>query len=171
MVIPQTVRGSKRFYWDIVLNNYTLEECESVKVIFDEIADAYIIGKEVGSQGTPHLQMMIKLKKGNYKSYLIKKLGSRYSIREGRNIDAMKAYCMKDGDIYSSLNVERIQASRSLDEKVNEEFDFELVDNRKMYEKFLKEVKPDSIDKEAYDFLENWLRNKCEEENYVRRKP
>lgn len=167
MVIPQTTRGSKRFYWDIVCNNYTNDDCEFVKVCFDEIADAGIVGKEIGESGTPHLQGMIKLKKGNYKSYLIKKLGNKFSIREGRNIEAMKNYCMKDGDILWSKNLDRIKKNRTLDERINEEFGFEYVDNIKQYNKFINEVDP-NID--GYDFVKEWLKSKCEEENYVRRK-
>lgn len=118
MVIPQnahTGRGSKRFYWDLVLNNYTLEDCESVKAVFEEISDSYIIGIEIGKiKKTPHLQMMIKLKKGNYKSFILNKfkytcIGNRISVREGRNIIAMKNYCLKDGDIYAKKNLEAIK--------------------------------------------------------------
>ena len=147
MVIPQTVRGPKRFYWDIVCNNYTDGECESVKVIFEDIGDAYIIGKEIGESGTPHLQMMIKLKKGNYKSFLIKKLGSRFSIREGRNINAMREYCMKDGDIYSSKNVDRIEASVPLDIRVNRVFEQRDVDWRRHMRKY-EEASKGSLDRD-----------------------
>lgn len=166
MVIPQSTRGTKRFYWDIVCNNYTLEECEFVKVTFDNIADAYIIGKEVGSGGTPHLQMMVKLKKGNYKSFLIKKLGNRFSIREGRNINAMKEYCQKDGDIYAKLNVERIQASKNLDEKIDEQFGFRSINRRKLYDKFILETDPNL---EGYDWLKSYLLNRVNGGNYTKR--
>lgn len=116
-------RGKKRFYWDLVLNNYTDEDCVCVKQIFEEISDAYIIGKEIGSEmGTPHLQMMIKLKKGNYKSYLLNKfknncVGNRISIREGRNIEALKNYVMKDGEIYAMKNIEAIEKPMTKEEK------------------------------------------------------
>lgn len=129
MVIPQNEharRGSKRFYWDLVLNNYTLEDCECVKAIFSEFSDSYIIGKEKGKSGTPHLQMMIKLKKGQYKSFLLGLfkftcVGKRISIREGRNIMAMKDYCLKDGDIYAKHNLEAIKAPKKARFKNDEE--------------------------------------------------
>lgn len=116
MVIPQKVRGPKRFYWDLVLNNYTLEDCEVVNMVFEEIADAYICSKEIGSEnGTPHLQMAIKLKKGNYKSYILSKfkntcIGNRISIREIRNLDAAIKYCSgldskENSDLWISKNV------------------------------------------------------------------
>lgn len=126
MVIPQNARGKKRFYWDLVLNNYTSLECECVNEEFEKIADAYIVAKEIGSGGTPHLQCCIKLKKGNYKSYLLnifKKtiIGNRFSIREGRNINAMKEYCLKDGNIMYIKNVENISSEKIDVEKMKEE--------------------------------------------------
>lgn len=105
MVIPKVKRGAKRFYWDLVLNNYTSEDCEVVKQVFQENCQAYIVAKEIGSvKNTPHLQMCVKLKKGNYKSYILNLfkytcVGKRISIREIRNIEACKNYCLKDNNI------------------------------------------------------------------------
>lgn len=164
MVIPQDTRGKKRFFWDIVCNNYTDELCESVKVSFDEIADAYVIGKEIGESGTPHLQMCIKLKKGNYKSFLINRLGKKFSIREGRNINAMREYCMKDS-VWASKNVERIASSIPFDEKVNNMFSFEYINRKELYDKFLREV---SKDMDGYWDLEKYLRDNLEKDDYVR---
>lgn len=116
MVIPQQARGKKLFYWDLVLNNYTDDDCECVKVIFSEIASAYIIGKEVGARNnTPHLQMCLKLKKGNYKTFILNKfketcVGNRISIREGRNITAMREYCRKE-NVWLEHNVEAISSN------------------------------------------------------------
>lgn len=121
MVIPKVntsaMRGKKRFYWDLVLNNFTDADCECVQDVFEFIGESYIVAKEIGESGTPHLQMMIKLKKGNYKSYILNSfketcVSNRISIREGRNIDAMKAYCLKDGDICFKKNLENITSDR-----------------------------------------------------------
>lgn len=169
MVIPQSTRGSKRFFWDIVLNNYTIEECESVKVTFDEICDAYIVGKEVGESGTPHLQMCVKLKKGNYKSFLIRKLGSRYSIREGRNIDAMREYCMKGGDILYSKNIDNIKIEERDEERDRERemryMGIEVVNRRELYENFLRESDR-SIDN--WQWLHDHLLSNIDGPNYIR---
>lgn len=170
MVIPQDTRGSKRFYWDLVLNNYSLEECESVKVVFEEIADAYIIGKEIGSvNGTPHLQMMIKLKKGNYKSYLIKKLGKRVSIREGRNINAMREYCMKDGDIYASKNVDKIKLVKKLpvEERVEEFIGAEKFTREALYNKFIEEADKNM---DGYEWLKEYLLKNIDKKDYYKMK-
>lgn len=112
MVIPKNSpdpRGKKLFYWDITCNNYTEEDCELVKDVFEEICDAYVVGKEVGKEcGTPHLQMMVKLLKGNYKSYLINRLSKQFSIRPGRNMEKLRDYCQKEC-LWIKKNVERIK--------------------------------------------------------------
>ena len=98
-------RGNKRFYWDLVLNNYTVEDCECVHEIFQKVGKEFIVAEEIGSEkGTKHLQMFISLIKGNYKSYLLNLfkntcVGKRISIREVRNIDAIRSYVVKDGKI------------------------------------------------------------------------
>lgn len=170
MVIPQSTRGSKRFFWDIVLNNYTNEECEFVKVTFDEICDAYIVGKEVGSEnGTPHLQMCVKLKKGNYKTYLIRILGDRFSIREGRNINAMRDYCMKGGDILYSKNIDSINIEERDEERERERLmrymNIRVVNRRSLYEQFLRESDR-SIDN--WQWLHDHLLNNIDRGNYLR---
>lgn len=141
MVIPikTSTRGNKRFYWDCVLNNYTEMDCEIVKCAFEDWCDAYIIGLEIGKSGTKHLQCMVKLKKGNYKSYILGLfkntcVGNRISIREGRNIDAMKNYCLKDGNIFSVKNIDRIN---KVQKKVRPEVIFEMI--RKSFEKEAEE--------------------------------
>lgn len=98
-------RGPKRFYWDLVLNNYTEKDCEAVHDIFEKVGKEYLVAEEIGSKmNTPHLQMFISLMKGNYKSYLLNLfkstcVGDRISIREVRNIDAIRSYVVKDGKV------------------------------------------------------------------------
>lgn len=142
MVIPQNDdtrsndKRKRRFYWDLVLNNYTDEDCECAKVTFEDFCESFIIGKEIGSiNKTPHLQMMVKLKRGQYKTFLLNMfkgtcIGNRISIREGRNIIAMKNYCLKDGDIYAQKNLDKIKAVHK--EKTMEEIGNDF---RKMYAK------------------------------------
>ena len=98
-------RGNKRFYWDLVLNNYDDEDCECVHEIFQKVGKEFIVAEEIGSkENTPHLQMFINLYKGNYKSYLLNLfkntcVGKRISIREVRNIEAIRSYVVKDGKV------------------------------------------------------------------------
>jgi len=99
VILEQKQRGKKLKFWDIVINNYTLEDCDVVKSIIQEKCEAYIIAKEIGSEkGTPHLQGAIKLKSPGYRSYIINMfkdtvLHKRVSIREIRNAEAARNYC------------------------------------------------------------------------------
>lgn len=151
----KNLRGNKKFYWDVVLNNYTIEDCEVVKDVFENISSSCIIGKEVGKEGTPHLQGMIKLKKGNYKSFILNKfkdscVGNRMSIREGRNIEALKHYCLKDGDILYSKNTSAI-GNREKSRNINEEVCDDYINNA--IEKY-KEV---GIKIEGKEELDKWI--------------
>jgi hypothetical protein len=98
-------RGPKRFFWEGTLNNYTEEDCETVREVFEHIGKEFSVGKEIGKEKkTPHLQMFISLHKGNHKSFLLNKfkktcVGERISWREVRNVDAIRSYVVKDGDI------------------------------------------------------------------------
>lgn len=141
-------RGKKRFYWDCVLNNYELEDCECVKQVFENIAESYIVSREVGKEcGTRHLQMMIKLYKGNYKSFILNKfkgtcVGKRISIREGRNIDALKEYVMKDNDILYRKNVNLINSEKvNKRDKVAKEVEHLMLHHERLSEGQLKWAK------------------------------
>jgi len=117
-------RGNKKLYWDLVLNNYTEKECDDVIELFEEIGKSFVIGKEVGESGTPHLQACIKLNKPNYSTYIynmIKKKGivndegnSRCSIRPGRNIEALAEYCRKGNDIIAEKNMDEFKLIKKM---------------------------------------------------------
>lgn len=123
----QTNRGRKLIYWDMVLNNYTELECDYVIDLFEEVGESFVIGKEVGESGTPHLQACIKLKKANYESYiygLMKRKGlvnekgnCRCSIRPGRNIEALAEYCRKGGEIIADKNMDKFKLKKKITER------------------------------------------------------
>lgn len=102
---PTNARGQKLFYWNIVWNNYTNEDCKFVKEVFREIGDSYVIGKEVDTSETQYLQMMIKLKKGNYKSFLTNKLSNKFLIIKYGNIEEMRKYCTENDNIIEMKNI------------------------------------------------------------------
>lgn len=81
--------------WVFTLNNYTEEEVEAVRCIKCEYL---VFGKEVGEQGTPHLQGFVHLKNAATMSALKKKIPrSHLEVRMG-SIDEATDYCKKDGD-------------------------------------------------------------------------
>lgn len=89
------------YKYDFVLNNYKIEECAKIKEVLTKICKKWIIGYEVGENGTPHLQGYISLIKKERKSTLNKKLGNRCSFRACRNEPALMDYCRKDGNFES----------------------------------------------------------------------
>lgn len=60
--IPLATRGSYAKKWCFTLNNYTEDEYQKIKNLCGTNG-TYIIGKEVGSNGTPHLQGYFECKK------------------------------------------------------------------------------------------------------------
>lgn len=89
--------------YDFVINNWTPEEYDSLCQHLPNWATKYIIGKEVGESGTPHLQCYIRLKKKKRYSELQQEIPGmkRASFRPCRNELALIAYCKEDGDFVS----------------------------------------------------------------------
>lgn len=84
--------------WCFTLNNYTNEDLSQLSKYFEQTTDFYIIGKEIGESGTPHLQGYFErkqqvrfdtLKKIMPKCHLEKAKGNRLS-----NVE----YCSKTND-------------------------------------------------------------------------
>lgn len=85
--------------WCFTMNNYTADDVERLNNLVNEGKVTYIIyGKEVGNDGTPHLQGLVMLK---IRSRLIKCkeiLGSNPHVEIPRNLNASIQYCKKEGD-------------------------------------------------------------------------
>ena len=89
------ISPSKR--WCFTLNNYTSEHIELISSIVPALCDKYIVGKEIGESGTPHLQGFVCFKTK------IRPL-SKINIPEihwekAKGNDASQNYCGKDGDV------------------------------------------------------------------------
>lgn len=92
--------GPKR-YWCFTLNNYTAEECQAIQdlVDTDNTLQALIVGKEVGENGTPHLQGYIGFKTPVRPKTVLRKLPLRCANVEPSRSSAAIAYCKKDGNL------------------------------------------------------------------------
>lgn len=88
------------FNWCLTLNNYSdaeysqiLSYCESDECRY------WIIGKEVGDEGTPHLQGFFSLRRRRNLGYVRSKCGSRIHFEVARGTARQnRAYCSKDGN-------------------------------------------------------------------------
>lgn len=89
---------SKR--WCFTLNNYTDEEEVKLKDILETISVYYVIGREIGDLGTPHLQGYVVLKK-NARLTGLKKVSERahWEIAKGSSVQNI-IYCEKEGESY-----------------------------------------------------------------------
>lgn len=101
---PKQESDCKR--WCFTLNNYTENDLKNIVDALNS-DDKYIIGKEVGEKGTPHLQGYINfskkcrltaLKKFNNKIHWEKCKGT-----EDENIE----YCSKDGNYLTNLKIKK----------------------------------------------------------------
>nr|WQH26039.1 MAG: replication-associated protein [Longfin eel circovirus] len=77
------------------LNNYTEEDLRFIQKNFKSVSKYLIVGKEVGQNGTPHLQGFINLKKKTHFNS-VKKLLPRAHIDKAKGTDQHnKDYCSK----------------------------------------------------------------------------
>lgn len=95
-----TPRPPKSKHWCFTINNYTIYDTVQIADFADEQTSYLVIGKEVGDDGTPHLQgyMVFKQKK---RLTQVKKLMPRahLEIKYVKSTPSQSSqYCMKDGD-------------------------------------------------------------------------
>jgi len=85
--------------WCFTLNNYTDEDIERLSKLIDEKKATYLIyGKEVGAEGTPHLQGVIFFSKRLRLAQAKRLLGANLHVEIPRNLNASIQYCKKEGD-------------------------------------------------------------------------
>jgi len=91
--------------WFFTLNNYTLSDIETIDTTFKRLCKTYIFQEETGSNGTPHLQGSIILKKKMRWSEF--KLNKNIHWEKTRNSSASIDYCCKvetrTGNIYTNI--------------------------------------------------------------------
>lgn len=84
--------------WCMTLNNYTEDDVDRLSKWFRENCEYACIGREIGSNGTPHLQICCEFK--NMKSFKqMKDVCPEWHVekRKGTKFEAAE-YCKKDGD-------------------------------------------------------------------------
>lgn len=98
-------RDTQAKYWEFTLNNYLETDIQDFVALLGK-DDKYVIGKEVGDSGTPHLQGHIEFKKGRRLS-AVRKLIPRAHWGKCRNKTACRSYCQKEGEFVTNLSIPR----------------------------------------------------------------
>jgi len=91
--------NTQSFHWCFTLNNYEEGDVSSIKSWAEEEAKYWIIGRETGESGTPHLQGYVSLRRRRPFSYVSGKLSSRAHIQRAAGTARQnRRYCSKDGN-------------------------------------------------------------------------
>ena len=112
-------------YWCFTLNNYSKKEYISIILICKENNFDYVIGKEIGEKGTPHLQGYIGSEKRIRANEKFKNKRIHWEHCKGSESDNYE-YCTKGGDFVTNM-------------VMNEDFEDEMLDYDELY-KWQKEV-------------------------------
>lgn len=90
--------------WCFTWNNYPVNWFETIEKSFD--GSNWIVGKEVGANGTPHLQGYIELKKrARWTEFNLPK-SIHWERARGTKVANIN-YCVKDGDVYGTMHYDR----------------------------------------------------------------
>jgi len=135
----KSLKVSPKYKYDFVINNYTEDEVCQLFQVIPIIAKKAICAKEVGENGTPHIQAYISLKKKERITGLMNKYPKcfgRASFRVCRNEPALIEYCKKDGNIFINIGfpkpIQIIQELRPWQLAIEKLF-FQPVNDRKIY--------------------------------------
>lgn len=96
------VNPSKK--WVFTWNNYDDGTLELLKSMLDTDADKYVLGKEVGESGTPHIQGWVVFKVRKRPIEWCKIPAIHWERQKGSDQEA-SLYCMKEGN-FESMGVE-----------------------------------------------------------------
>lgn len=96
---PGTKRSRK---WCFTLNNYTDDEYDTMTQVLS--SEKFIVGKEIGEQGTPHLQGYVEFANARSFASIKKLIGDRAHIEVARGTTKQNVtYCSKDGVTISTF--------------------------------------------------------------------
>jgi len=103
----KTSRVVPGLYWCFTLNNYTIEEMETLETSFKEKEIRYIFGEEVGEKcGTPHLQGFISCKTKIRPSEKFGNKRIHWEKCKGNEEQNIK-YCSKGDVIHTNIKIKR----------------------------------------------------------------
>lgn len=125
--------------WCFTLNNYTAEEYKELTELFTSKGWTYVIGKEVGENGTPHLQGFIQHKNAIAFKYLKEILPRAHLEKAKGSVKQNLEYCEKEGN--STTNIKRRKPIKDpLQDKELRDFQQQIInitneepDERKIY--------------------------------------
>nr|QKI29034.1 Rep [Lactuca sativa CRESS virus] len=98
-------------HWCFTLNNYTDEQYEE---IINLDVSYLVVGKEVGEQGTPHLQGFLTLHKKGRVLKMLKKSKPHWEVARGTPAQN-RTYCTKENDYYEKGDLPAAQNERGGD--------------------------------------------------------
>lgn len=115
---PPLPKEKEHRNWFFTWNNYTETDFEDIKTWLSTVKNKkYVIGKEVGDSGTPHLQGCIQFVSAKKLSSLHKKWPKVHWEPTISTKDA-EAYCRKEGDFCETLTMEE-QYDKFMEEEYN----------------------------------------------------
>ena len=85
--------------WCFTKNNYTVEDETTLRALSDTTIKYLVVGKEIGEQGTPHLQGFLQLNDRKRRSQVKNILGECH-LTVARFTQNSITYCKKDGDFF-----------------------------------------------------------------------
>jgi len=116
------MRTPSRKTFVFTLNNYTSEDAEGLQSRIQSLCTYGCFGKEVGSNGTPHLQGYVRTKE-RYNFCDLKQvlLNPRCHVEAARGSAGVnRSYCSKDGEFWEFGGCPGVKASKSRDELARE---------------------------------------------------
>lgn len=136
--------------WCFTLNNYSDEEYENIVQYGHNNTEKFIVGKEVGAKGTPHLQGYMYFKHPQ-QFKRIKSINERAHWEKAKgNVDQNFKYCSKGGDFVSK----GLEKQMSMQDIIKQEMlqEYESVTWRPWQQEILDIIKAGGSDRKI-----NWV--------------
>lgn len=144
-----TGKKFRNYCW--TLNNYTDEDEMNIQELFGE-AKYVVYGREIGQNGTPHLQGYIEFKNPRAFNAVCKLLGGKAHV-EARRGTAKEAadYCKKDGNVFEIGEISNPNGVRKDHEVIRENLSKGIKIGKLLEEGVLKNA-------QAISFAEKYLK-------------